>query len=54
MKDSVGVSELLKPFDPSAMRCYAVSNRVNSVQNDDEECAKPIEIEATPQGHLFG
>jgi len=54
MKDSLGVSELLKPFDASAMRCYAVSSRVNSVQNDDAECTLPVAPEAPPpQQQLF-
>jgi putative SOS response-associated peptidase YedK len=39
MKDSTAVSELLKPFDAQGMRCYHVSNRVNNVQNDDDECS---------------
>jgi len=49
MKDSTGVSELLRPFDPNAMRCYAVSSRVNNVRNDDAECSLPIALEAPPQ-----
>jgi len=53
MKDSVGVSELLKPFDASLMRCYAVSNRVNNVQNDDAECSLPVAPEVLPQQQLF-
>jgi putative SOS response-associated peptidase YedK len=53
MKDSVGVSELLKPFDPSAMRFYAISGRINNVQNDDAECARPVSTEAPPQQQLF-
>ena len=53
MKDSVGVSELLKPFDPSAMRYYPVSSRVNNVQNDDVECTRPVILEAPPQQPLF-
>ena len=53
MKDSVGVSELLRPFDPSAMRCYPVSNRVNNVQNDDAECARPVALETLPEQQLF-
>ena len=36
------VYELLKPFDARQMRCYTVSNRVNHVANDDEECSRPI------------
>jgi len=47
------MSELLKPFDASLMRSYPVSSRVNQVQNDDEECAKPVEVSGPPQGSLF-
>ena len=36
--------ELLKPYDANAMRSYAVSNRVNHVANDDEECSQAMEI----------
>jgi len=45
--------DLLKPFDASVMRSYAVSGRVHQVQNDDPECARPVEPEASPQGQLF-
>jgi len=44
------ISELLKPYDVSAMRCYPVSNRVNSVTNDDEECSRPVEITQAQNG----
>jgi putative SOS response-associated peptidase YedK len=44
MKDSAAVSQLLKPLDANAMRCYAVSSRVNNVANDDEECSMQVEI----------
>jgi putative SOS response-associated peptidase YedK len=37
------VSEFLKPFDASQMRCFAVSSRVNHVANDDEECSRHVE-----------
>jgi hypothetical protein len=37
------ISELLKPFDPSLMRCYPVSTRINHVANDDEESSRPVE-----------
>src|SRR5712691_6797425 len=37
MKDVAAASELLKPFDARLMRCFAVSNRINHVANDDEE-----------------
>jgi len=46
------VSELLKPYDAIEMRCYPVSSRVNHVGNDDEECARRIEIAVT-QNQLF-
>jgi putative SOS response-associated peptidase YedK len=47
------ITELLKPFDARLMRCYPVSARVNQVQNDDADCAKPVAVEPSPQGHLF-
>jgi hypothetical protein len=34
---------------------HANSNsRVNQVQNDDADCAKPVELESAPQDQLFG
>jgi putative SOS response-associated peptidase YedK len=45
-------SEMLKPFDAEAMRCYAVSSRVSNVANDDAECSARIEI-VQPQAQLF-
>ncbi len=45
--------KLLVPFT-GPMRRYPVSARVNQVQNDDAECARPVELEAPPQGELFG
>jgi putative SOS response-associated peptidase YedK len=38
------VSELLKPYDASAMRCYPVSTRINHGAYDDEECSRPADI----------
>jgi putative SOS response-associated peptidase YedK len=32
--------DLLKPYQPDAMRRYRVSSRVNSVQNDDAACVE--------------
>jgi putative SOS response-associated peptidase YedK len=53
-KNIASVSEMLKPFDSVLMRRYPVSTRVNHVVNDDAECAKPVEPDATPvQAHLF-
>jgi putative SOS response-associated peptidase YedK len=46
------VSELLKPYDAKAMRCYPVSTRINHVANDDEECSRPVEL-AQVQDRLF-
>lgn len=44
MNDVGAVSELLKPFEAGVMGCYPVSTRINHTANDDEECAKPIEL----------
>ena len=33
---------LLKPYPAERMTAEAVSRRVNSVKNDDEECIAPI------------
>ncbi|MGH9521036.1 MAG: SOS response-associated peptidase [Terriglobales bacterium] len=38
-----GIVELLKPFAAGAMKKYPISTRVNSVKNDDEECAARVE-----------
>lgn len=38
------VAELLKPFDSARMKRYAVSTRVNNVNNDDAECIEPIPL----------
>ena len=37
-------SDLLKPYDARAMRCYPVSTRINHVAHDDEECSAPVEL----------
>jgi|SRR5579859_2201819 len=50
--DTDTVMRMLVPYTES-MRSYPVSMRLNQVQNDDEDCAKPIELEAPPQGRLF-
>jgi putative SOS response-associated peptidase YedK len=52
MQNVTAISELLKPFDPSLMRCYPVSSRVNHVGNDDEECSRLVEL-AQAQNRLF-
>jgi putative SOS response-associated peptidase YedK len=52
-RDTNAALRLLVPYAGS-MRHYPVSTRVNQVQNDDAECAKPVELEPAPQGQLFG
>jgi putative SOS response-associated peptidase YedK len=47
------VSSLLKPFDARFMRAFPVSNRVNQVQNDDEDCSEPVTMDHLPQASLF-
>jgi putative SOS response-associated peptidase YedK len=42
--DVAAPSELLKPYDAAAMRCYPVSARVSNVANDDVECSAPVEV----------
>jgi hypothetical protein len=32
------------------MRCYPVSTRINSVGNDGEECANPVELTQIQNG----
>jgi putative SOS response-associated peptidase YedK len=52
MKDVSAASDLLRPYDARAMRCYPVSSRVNSVTNDDEQCSAPVDL-AEIQNRLF-
>jgi putative SOS response-associated peptidase YedK len=52
--DPAQVIDLLAPFEPKLMKKYPVSTRVNSVKNDDAECAKEIKLApAQSQGGLF-
>jgi len=53
MNNVEGLADLLKPYDARLMRCYPVSHRVNQVQNDDSDCAAPINLESPPQRQLF-
>ena len=46
VKELVGI---LKPFDAARMKRYAVSTRVNSVENDDPECALTAKDTETAQ-----
>jgi putative SOS response-associated peptidase YedK len=52
MSDVGTASELLRPCDARPMRCYPVSNRINHVSNDHEECCRPVEV-AEIQNSLF-
>ena len=54
-RNTSSVSEMLRPFDPSLMRRYPVSTRVNQAQNDDADCAQPVELDAPQptQAQLF-
>ena len=54
LKDTADALEMLKPYDALQMGAYPVSSRVNQVQNDDADCARPVERESPPQGQLFG
>ena len=53
MTDVEAITDLLKPYDARMMRCYPISARINQVQNDDEDCAKAVQLEAPSQGQLF-
>jgi putative SOS response-associated peptidase YedK len=52
MRDVRVASGWLLPY-AVGMRCYAVSTRINNVQNDDEDCTKAMELDQLPQGQLF-
>jgi putative SOS response-associated peptidase YedK len=45
-------SALLKPYDARLMRRFPVGTRINSVINDDSECAEPVES-MPAQNQLF-
>jgi putative SOS response-associated peptidase YedK len=44
---------MLKPFDAALMNRYPVSTRINQVQNDDADCAKPLDQEPSPAQSLL-
>jgi putative SOS response-associated peptidase YedK len=46
-REVASVSEMVKPYDAALMRRYPVSTRVNQVENDDADCAKPVELHAS-------
>ena len=41
-KNTVVLAELLRPFDAKLMKRYPVGARINSVSNDDAECAAAV------------
>ena len=53
LKDTADALEMLKPYDALQMRAYPVSSRVNQVQNDDADCAKPVELKSAAAGSAF-
>ncbi len=53
-RDLACASRMLRPFETGPMRRYPVSTRVNQVENDDADCAKPVERHSWPiQTQLF-
>jgi putative SOS response-associated peptidase YedK len=54
LNDVQVISERLRPYNASRMRCFPVSSRVNQVQNDGAEFPTPIQLEEAPQRQLFG
>ena len=48
MRDSRVALAWLVPY-AGAMRRYAVSTRINQVENDDAECVRPVELEPSLQ-----
>jgi putative SOS response-associated peptidase YedK len=52
MKNVDEIIGLLKPYS-GPMNSFPVSTRVNSVKNDDGECAAPIETKTNQQKQLF-
>jgi putative SOS response-associated peptidase YedK len=48
-----GILEMLRPYDASAMKRYPVSKRVNSVNNEDAECAAEVNLQGAPATTLF-
>ena len=52
MRDVSAASDLLNPYDARLMRSHPVGTRINSVANDDEASAAPVEP-AEIQDRLF-
>jgi putative SOS response-associated peptidase YedK len=52
MRDTRIALGRLVPYAGAMLR-YPVSTRINQVQNDDEDCSRPVMLDAVPQGQLF-
>jgi len=52
IQNVAALCELLRPYDARLMQCYPVSNRINHVAHDDDECSRPVVL-AHSQGQLF-
>jgi putative SOS response-associated peptidase YedK len=52
MQDAKAATEMVKPFDAKLMGCYPVSEWVNKVTNDDEQCSRPV-APADSQNSIF-
>ena len=53
-RNTVSLSAMLRPLDAMFMKRYPVGARINSVQNDDADCAKPLQRDPSPsQARLF-
>jgi len=42
LKSTDALREMLRPYEPSLMKRYPVSTRVNQVKNDDPDCAAEL------------
>jgi putative SOS response-associated peptidase YedK len=51
--DFEAIRDILKPYDPSLMRRYPVSRKLNNSRIDDAESASPITLDAPTQERLF-
>lgn len=50
MQNVAAISDLLKPYDARLMRSFPVSNRINHVANDDQECSRAVELADIQKG----
>jgi putative SOS response-associated peptidase YedK len=46
LKNTDALREMLRPYEPSLMKRYPVSTRVNLVKNDDPDCAVELKRES--------